>query len=228
MELRAYATILARRWLALVLIPLVALGAILFVEQSRNTQYTAQARLSISRLSGRTTPSDYEYDDYYDLLSTDFILDDTVEVVRGNVFAAAVAERLSQQGILVDPGTVEGSLDATREHRILTILSTTDDQGLAIVIANVAANELQENFDNYLGGTDDPLPITIRPVQVPVSADSDDLRMQLTYLLALVVSSGFGLLVALGLEYFDQSVRLETAAEAVGVDVLGVVRERHS
>lgn len=228
MELRAYANILARRWPALVLIPLVALAAIVVIDRSRETQYTAQARLSITRLSGSTTTNEYEYDDYYDLLATDFILDDTVEVVRGNVFATAVSERLSEQGVSIDPVAVDTALAATREHRILTITSTTDDPGLSIVIASVASTELQEDFEDYIGVEDDPLPITIRPIQIPLDTESDDLRVQLTYLMALLVAGGFGLLVALGLEYLDSTVRPDSAAETLGIAMLGVVRESDS
>jgi capsular polysaccharide biosynthesis protein len=226
MELRAYETILSRRWLAFVLIPLAALAVILVVEQSRQTQYTAGARLSVSRLSGEATTAEYEFDDYYDLLASDFILDDTVEVVRGNVFAAAVAARMNEQGIAIDPATVEGALAASREHRVLTISSTTSDHGLAIVIANMAAAELQEDFADYLGVEGEPLPVTIRPVHVPFEADSDDFRIQLTYLIALIVAAGFGLIVALGLEYFDPRLSsMDSARDALGLDVLGVVQE---
>lgn len=225
MELRAYAKILSRRWFALVLIPLAALAAILVVEQARETQYTAQARISMTRLSGEPRTEEYEFDDYYDLLASDFILDDAVEVVRGNVFATAVAERMSEQGIEIDPGTIDGALAASREHRILTISSTTSDHGLAVVIANFASAELQEDFDDYLGVEGEPLPVTIRPVQVPFDAEPDDFRIRLTYLIALVVAGGFGVFVALAFEYFDESLRLESAAEAVGLEVLGVVRE---
>lgn len=225
MELRAYASILRRRWLAIVLLPLVAAIVIVIYEGSRETQYTAEARLSISRLSEDTTESEYEFDDYYDLLSSDFILDDTVEIVRGNVFAAAVAERLNSQGIEIASGTVNGALSATREHRILSINATTNDHGLSVVIANVAAIELQEDFDDYLGVEGDPLPITIRPVDVPLDAQPDDLRIRLTYAVALLVAGGFGVLLALVLEYFDRSIRLESAETATGLEILGVVRE---
>ncbi len=225
MELRAYASVLARRWLIIVLLPLAAALAIVVYDGSRKTQYTAESRLSVSRLSGESTDGEYEFDDYYDLLSSDFILDDTAEIVRGNVFAAAVAERLQGQGIEVQVESVANALAATREHRILSIDATTDDEGLAIVIANVAAIELQEDFADYLGVEGDPLPITIRPVEVPIAAESDDLRVRLTYIMALVVAVGFGVLLALLVEYFDDSLDLDAAETALGIDLLGVVRD---
>ena len=225
MELRAYAKVLARRWMALLTIPLVAVVVISIFEMNRETQYTASARVSVSRLSEGTTSVDYEFDDYYDLLASDFILDDTVEVVRGNVFAAAVAERLAGQNIIVDSAALSDALNASREHRILTIQYTSSEHGLAVVVANVASIELRENFQNYIGLEGEPLPMTIRPVDVPVGAESDDLRVRLTYVLALLVAGGLGFLLALSLEYFDQSLDSETAQTATGLSVLGVVSE---
>ncbi len=155
-------------------------------------------------------------------------MDDTVEIVRGNVFASAVADRLAGQGIEIDASAVEGALDASRQHRILTIVATANDQGLAVVIANVASAELREDFANYLGVEGDPYPVTMRPVDVPVKAEPDDLRVKLTYLMAIIVAGGFGILLALGLEYFDQTINIDTARDAVGLDVLAVVREERA
>ncbi|CAN5485941.1 hypothetical protein BH23CHL2_BH23CHL2_00230 [soil metagenome] len=225
MELRSYARILQRRWLAAVVLPLVALVFVVIIDSRRDPQYTAQARVSINRLSDQVTTDDYEFDDYYDFLASDFILDDTVEIVRGNVFAAAVTERLQAQGVHIDGGTVEGSLDASREHRILTIRSTTGDMGLSVIIANVASLELREDFTDYLGVESDPLPITIRPVEVPVAAESDNLQVRLTYLMLVVAAGGLGLLLALGFEYFDDSLTEDNAQPALGIDLLGVVHE---
>jgi capsular polysaccharide biosynthesis protein len=228
MELRAYASIFARRWLAILMLPLAMLVVIAIFEQSRETNFTAQARISVSRLSGEQPSTQYQYDDYYDLLSSDFIVDDTVEIVRGNVFAAAVAKRLAEQGINIDASAVEGALDASREHRILTIVATANDQGLAVVIANVASLEIREDFSNYLGVEGDPYPVTMRPVDVPVNAKPDDLRVKLTYLMAIIVAGGFGILLALGLEYFDKSINVDSAEDAIGLDVLAVVREERA
>ena len=222
MELRAYARVVARRWIALLAIPVVAILVISYLEMNSATRTIRPvAKVSVSRLSESTTSVDYEFDDYYDLLASDFILDDTVEVVRGNVFATAVAERLAAQGILVDTATIDDSLDASREHRILTVRFTSSEQGLAVVVANVASSELRENFQNYIGQEGEPLPMTIRPVDVPVDAESDDLRVRLTYVLALLVAGGFGVLLALGLEYFDQSLDSDSAQAATGLSVLG-------
>jgi capsular polysaccharide biosynthesis protein len=225
MELRSYAAILARRWLIILAVPALAIILIVYIDSRRDTQYTAEARVSVSRLSEGTTSIDYEFDDYYDLLASDFILDDTVEVVRGNVFARAVAERLAAQNVLVDPQTVDAAIDASREHRILTISSTSSEEGLSVIVANVAAIELQENFANYLGQDGEPLPMTIRPVDVPIDAQSDDLRVRITYVLAFIVAVGFGIVVALAIEYFDRSLDAESAEAVTGLSLLGTVTE---
>lgn len=228
MELRAYVNTLTRRWYALLILPLVALGIVAVAERERSPQYSASSRVSIVRVSEATTSEEYEFDDYYDFLVSEFILDDTVEIVRGNIFAAAVSERLVEQGIFVDPPTVDGALDASREHRILTIRSTTGDNGLSIIIANAAATEIREGYQNYLGAAEEALPVTIRPVDISTSAESDTFQVRLTYLLAIIVAGGFGLLLALALEFFDDGLTAETATTSLGLDVLGVVREDRS
>ncbi|MEZ4569334.1 MAG: hypothetical protein R2849_03225 [Thermomicrobiales bacterium] len=206
-------------------LPFLALVTVIVLDVDRSPTYTAEARVSMNRISDSTTSNEYEYDDYYDLLSSDFILDDTVEIVRGNVFAAAVAERLAEQGISVSPETVDGALTASREHRILTISSSSMDSGLAVVVANVAAIELREDFSNYIGQEGEPLPITIRPVDVPTAAASDTLRTRTLYVIVILVAAGFGFLLALALEYFDDSLDRNTIQAALGINVLGVVRE---
>ncbi len=179
----------------------------------------------MNQLSGETTAGDYEYDNYYDYLASDFILDDLVEIVRGNVFAAGVAARLEEQGVQLTPSDVAGALAASREHRVLTILSTSRDHGLAVLIGNAAAIELRENFMAYLGSDDVDLPMTIRPVDVPLEAQPDTWRVRLTYILAVVVAAGFGLLVGIFLDYLDDSIPTATAAEAAtGLPVIGTVR----
>ncbi len=57
MELRAYASILSRRWLAIVMLPLAVLVMIALFEQSRQTNYTAQARISVEQTFRRTAIS---------------------------------------------------------------------------------------------------------------------------------------------------------------------------
>ena len=225
MELRAYVNTLTRRWYALLILPLVVLVVVIVAESERSPQFTAAARVSMVRVSDDETAEEYEFDDYYDFLGSEFILDDSVEIVRGNVFAAAVSERLAEQGIFLDPPTVDSALDASREHRILTIRSTSGDNGLSIIIANAAATEIREDYQDYLGSAEQPLPVTIRPVDIATSAESDDFQVRLTYLLAIIVAGGFGLLLALALEFFDDRLTPDSARTALGLDALGVVRE---
>lgn len=224
MELRAYVDIIRRRWLAIFILPALVLLLVAYLDLTRSPVYTAEARVSISKISDQTTETDYEFDDYYDLLSTDFILDDLTEVVRGNVFAAGVAQRLNDQGIPISSDEVENALSGSREHRILTISASSSDHGRAVVIASAAATEVDENFYAYAGPETFELPIIVRPVQVPINAEADTTRMRLTYALAVIVAGGFGLLLAMLLEYLDDTLPDAPAASAVtGLDVLGVV-----
>jgi len=224
MELRAYVDIIRRRWLAIVLLPTLVLVLVAYLDRTRSPVYTAEARISVSKISDRTSEGRYEFDDYYDLLSTDFLADDLTEVVRGNVFAAAVAQRLNDQGIAISSEEVDSALSGSREHRILTITASAHDHGRAVVIANAAAVEIDENFHAYAGPETFELPITVRPVQVPIEAEADTQRMRLTYLLAVIVAAGFGLLLALLLEYLDDSLpNADAARAATGLELLGVV-----
>lgn len=224
MELRAYVGVLRRRWPAVLILPLLVVVLTAYLDQTRTASYTADARVSLSAISDESTTSDYEFDNYYDFLTTEFIIDDTLEIIRGNVFAGAVADRLNAQGLNVGLGTVAGALSTSRDHRILTIHATTSDHGLSVVIANMAATELRENFQSYVGSSAVPLPLTVRPVDVPTEAEPDTERVRLLYILAVVVAGGFGLLIAALWEYFDESFQDgPAAASTTGLPLLAVV-----
>lgn len=225
MELKEYLAALRRRWLLILTLPvLVALFA-LYEDQTRTVQYTATARVSIEGVEDEPVPGDFEFDSYYNWLSTEFMIDDLTEIVGGSVFAENVAERMNESGAPLTADDVAGALSADRQHRILSIMATTSDHGRSVVIANAAAVELGENSAAYLGADDGSPPVLVRPVEIPLNAEADTLRMRLVLVFGILVAGGAGLLLAMLVEYLDDRLHsADAAAHAVALPHLATVR----
>src|SRR5918998_1633439 len=94
MQFRHYWSVIRRRWPILALVVgLVALGGGLSLVLTPR-QYSAEVRLLLNRepTQPRAGAGDFRYDDLYRFQATEYGLDDLVEEVRGNRFAATVVE----------------------------------------------------------------------------------------------------------------------------------------
>lgn len=222
MELKYYAQILQRRWFVIVLLPLLVLviGGIQYA--NRTETYTATARLSVIRSPDATIPDEFQFDEYYNYLASEFAIDDLVEIVKGNVFADGVGRLLAEEG---SEGPTHGLISATREHRIISITVSHDDPNHAVAVARAAAGELEENALSYLGHRQDTTsPVEIRPVDIPGGASGDGDRARLILILSVIVAFGFGVLLALLVDYFDDRIFDQDVAEiAMGTDFLATV-----
>jgi receptor protein-tyrosine kinase len=215
MELSAYLRILARRWPVVIALPVLVLLFAVYQETGRTPTYSSTARLSVVRMPDNAPPTQYQYDEYYNYLSSEFAIDDLVEIVRGNVFANAVAEALQAAGWNLSGGDVQGALGVSRQHRILSVTATSAEPERATAIAVAAAAELEQNAARYLGPPDIDMPAIVRPVQVPTGAAPDTQRTRLILLMTLVVALGVGVLLAFFVDYLDDTLYDLDAVQAV-------------
>lgn len=219
MELKWYLQVLWRRWPALLILPLLAAVVAVYQDATRDEQYSANARLAVVRLPEAPSSPDFRYDEYYNYLASEFKIDDLVETVRGNVFAAAVAERMN-----ASTGEVQGALTAERQHRILTINVTTGDPERTMQINRAIVEELEQNPELYVDVLTDGAGASVRAIQIPDHAAPDSQRARLLLVLGIMVAAGAGVLLAFLLEYLDDTLyNDETTAHALELPVIGVV-----
>ncbi|MEZ4658634.1 MAG: hypothetical protein R2911_13770 [Caldilineaceae bacterium] len=226
MELRQYLHILRRRWWMPVLLAL-AVG-LLSAWQLRPWQpppvsYQASMRLLIG-VQPVTTADTAAYDPvYYAWLTSEYLVDDFTEVVRSQLFATKVSERLDQQGIQIPPGLIQGGAATGRQHRIITLSFGWPDPQQAAEIAQAAAAELSQNAAFYFSqlGTENAA-ITI--MDGPNVAESGpSLRTRLEWPLRVLLSLLVGVGLVFLLEYLDESVRTAAELEELGFRVLGSI-----
>ena len=123
MLVRSYVAILRRRWWILAAILILTLLLTLVTQrpwQSPPPGYALGMSLSVG-IQPEQTPGQYTYDGYYTALSSEYLVDDFSEIVKGSEFAAEVSRRLANQGITVSPGAIQGSAQTGKLHRILQL-----------------------------------------------------------------------------------------------------------
>lgn len=219
MELKWYLQVLWRRWPALLILPLLAAVVAVYQDATRDEQYSANARLAVVRLPETPSSPDFRYDEYYNYLASEFKIDDLVETVRGNVFAAAVAERMD-----ASTGEIQGALAAERQHRILSVNVTTGDPERTMQINRAIVEELEQNPELYVDVLTDGAGASVRAIQIPDHAAADSQRARLLLVLGIMVAAGAGVLLAFLLEYLDDTLYDdETTAYALDMPVIGVV-----
>lgn len=224
MELKHYLRVLLRRWPALVVLPLLAVVLAVVQEAARDPRYSTQARATVIREPETPPAGEFDYDRYYNYLASEFAIDDLVEAVRGNVFAAAVAERLRAEGVEIGAGEVQGAIAADRMHRVLTMNVSSGDAARAEQIARAATAELQASAFEYLGIEGVGSPAVVNIVQEPGAASEDTGRARLLLALQIVAALGAGVLLAFLVDYLDDTLYDgESAAAALALPELASV-----
>ncbi len=225
MELKDYLTTLWRRWYIVVLVPAIVLVGVLLQSQHTAVSYTSQARLSVVRAAQQPNdPNVNQYDGYYQYLASEYALDDLVQVVQGNVFASDVAARIKTDGGPdISAGEVQGAIQSTRLNRILTISVTSSSADRAVMIASAAAKTLESKGTQYFK-TDPNVPASIQTIQQPLSASQNTSKRVMLYLMQLLVAVFAGVLIALFVDYLDDTLRTpEAVTSALGLPVIGVI-----
>ena len=223
MELKAYWGILRRWWWVVALVTLVAGAGSLALRPPETPSFTANLRLAVGLLPESGDGKFYTYDQYYTWLTSEYLADDLSEVVRSQVFAADVSQRL---GAKVDAGLIQGATSPQKTHRILTVSITTGSAEQSLAIAGAAVQALQEQGDKYfaqINARNAAIRVIDPPALVPQAVG---LRERLDLPLRLLLALAAGVALAFLLDYLDDSVRGAGDLEAMGLAVVGEIPSR--
>lgn len=224
MELRRFLRVVLRRWW-LVALPVVAV----LVHTVISYQPPATIYQVVVRFAAGTPPAglSVDYDRYYPWLTSEYIANGLADVAETRAFAQAVADRLAERGVVVDPAAVQGAIATDNAQSILVVYLTWPDAVQAGWLAEAITEELTERGAHYfpqLEGLDPAVRPLDDPVPVPLPPG---LRAQL---LGPAVRVGLALGVGLGLallwHYLDPTVRDPEELEAIGIPVLGRIPRR--
>ncbi len=226
MELREYWSILRRRWWIPVVLTLLV-GILSLVQlrpwQAKPPVYSASLRMLVGVLPAADSDESAYDPRYYAWLTSEYLVDDFTEVVRSQLFAENVSERLADQEIQVPPGAIQGSAATGKQHRIISLSFTWGDELQLREITQAAAAELVENTQFYFQqlGTDEAGITLIDGPSVGLVGASvrEQVELPLRLLLGFLVGVGIVFLLA----YFDTSVRRADDLEALGLTVLGQI-----
>lgn len=226
MELREYWMILRRRWwLPVTLAVLVGLISLIQLRpwQPRAAMYSASMRLLVGVLPAAEQDVAAYDPRYYAWLTSEYLVDDFTEVVRSQLFASQVSQRLRDRNIEVPPGMIQGSAVTGKLHRIITLSFTWPDAVQLEAIARAAADELTQNAAFYFHqlGTENAGVTLIDGPSVGVVGGGvrEQVELPLRVVLALAVGVGLAFL----LHYLDDSVRRPEELEALGLRVIGEI-----
>jgi len=223
-ELSVYLRALRRRWPIVLGVPLLAILIALAQLALWTPTYSTIVRARVIYQDNQPPTSDFEYGGFYTFGASEYNIDDLVEVVRGNVFAGAVAERLEVAGVNMSAGDVGTSISSDRTHRILSVHVASKDQGRAVEIARAVADELELDATAYLGLDKLESKALIDIIDRPTDATPDTSRMLLLLAMQVVAGLGAGVLIAFLVDYLDDSLRdAETVEAVLGVPHLATI-----
>jgi capsular polysaccharide biosynthesis protein len=226
MELREYWHILRRRWwLPLLLAALVGLFSLAQLRpwQAPPPSYVATLRVLVGALPLENTDHTAYDPRYYAWLTSEYLVDDFTEVVRGNLFARAVSNRLADASLEISPGLIQGSASTAKKHRIMTLQIIWPNREELNAIAQATVEELSENAAVYFQQLGDDSGFANLLDGPYVAQASPDLRRRLEFPLRV----GLAFLIGVGLvflwAYLDDSVQEGRDLEAIGLSVLGQI-----
>jgi capsular polysaccharide biosynthesis protein len=224
-ELREYWRIILRWWWLPVGLAALVVGFTLVQQRPwrpHPTGYQASMRFNVG-LQPERIPGVYTYDRYYTMLTSEYLVDDLSEIVRGQVFTDEVSRRLAAQGITVSPGAISASTQPGKLHRILTVAIHWPDEVQLRAIANAVTGVLTERSADFFGQFS-ASEADIRLIDAPVvSAVAPPARQQLDLPLRVFLALVAGIALEFLLNYLDNTVRDEDDLASLGLPVLGRV-----
>ncbi len=223
MELKQYWTIIRRWWwIPLLLIALVAALTLATQRpwQPRPPLYATSLSFSVGLEPEQ--PVDGE-ENYYVALASEYLIDDLSEVIRGSEFAAAVSRRLQAQGIDVPAGALQGSTQAGKLHRILTVSITWGNAAELDAIAEAVIETVEQDAAAFMPRLFTQNGAAYLINRGGVGEIGPGLRQRLDFPLRLLIALAAGLGLAFLLDYLDDRVRGREDVERLGLTVLAEV-----
>jgi capsular polysaccharide biosynthesis protein len=223
MELRHYWRILRRRWLVALIPTVVVLAVGLATYRAPAPSYITGVQFIVGQEPALEADTADEQR-YYAWLNSEYIADGVVNWATSGAFAAAVSERLVQQGHAIPPGAIQVTADNSRSLVTVQIIGG-DPESLELMMDAAIAVLQEENAGALpqLGGE----PVTLTQLNEPaVSGLPAGIRPQLELVLriALAILAGIGL--AFVVEYLDPTVRERRVLEKMGLPILGEIPEK--
>src|ERR1051325_4444312 len=152
-ELRAYWRIFLRRWwIAAATTALAVVVTLLTSPIAQGGAYTATLRVLLGVQTG-TPQGAFTYDGYYSLMSTEFLTDDFVEVVKSQSFHDKVVQEMQPQP--QGPISITAPTRTARAPRVVTINvsapNSEDARRAGEAAARVATARIGEYFPQLRG-----------------------------------------------------------------------------
>ena len=225
MEFRTYFRILKRWWwIPAGLVLLTLLFSLLSQKpwRPRPPLYVTGLSFSVG-VRPQELSDEFTYDGYYSALSSEYLVDDFGEVVKGSEFAAAVSRRLAADGIQAAPGQIQGSTQTGKLHRILNVTITDGDSARLQKIADAVIATMTEDAHLFMPRLleDQGAVYLINRGGVGMVGPSLKQRLDIPLRLVLALLAGVGL--AFLFEYLIPRVQNRKDLEALGVPVLAEI-----
>ncbi len=226
MELRQYWTVIRRWWwIPVITVVLVALLTLVSTRpwQPMPPSYTTSLSFSIGLKP--ENPDDGE-ENYYTALASEYLIDDLSAVVRGSEFANAVSRRLQGQSITVPAGALQGSTQAGKLHRILTISITWGDPDQLPAIADAVAQTIEAEASTYMPRLFAQNGAAYLVDRSGIGTVGPGLRQRLEFPLRLLIALAAGIALAFLVDYLDDRIRGREDVETLGLTVVGEIPRR--
>lgn len=226
MELRQYWTIIRRWWWIPVLTVLLTAALTLLTQrpwQGRPAAYTTSLSFSVG-VQPQEPASGEEA--YYTALASEYLIDDLAEVVRGSEFAAAVSRRLQDQGITVAPGALQGSTQAGKLHRIMTVGITWGNPDELAAIGDAVAATIEQEAATFMPRLFAQNGAAYLVNRGGVGVVGPGLRERLQFPLRLLIALAAGIALAFLADYLDDRVRGREDIERLGLRVVGEIPKK--
>jgi capsular polysaccharide biosynthesis protein len=227
MELREYWLIIRRRWwLPAALTAIVALAWLVTQKPWRPRPPVYATALSFS-VGIRPEEAGNGEENYYVALTSEYLIDDIAEVVRGSEFASAVSQHLAAEGITVPAGAIQGSTQTGELHRILQVSMTWADHDELAAIADAVIVTLQQESERFMPRLFAQNAAAYLIHQGGIGPVAPGLRERLDLPLRLVLALLVGVVLCFFWHYLDTRVRDRAELEQMGFSVLAEIpRER--
>jgi capsular polysaccharide biosynthesis protein len=216
MELREYWRIVWRRWWLIVGLVAIVLVVSLITYRAPDPVYVASLKFTIG-IEGEEPVNAVSGEGRSDAwLASEYLADDLSGVVKGGDFAARISDDV---GFPVPAGAIQ----ATREHRIMTVNITWPDASQAQAIAEAVGAAVEDGGADYfpqLAGIEASATLIDGPGIGQVGRSlKDKLDLPIRLFVALVA----GVALAFLWDYLDDTLRDREEAKDLGVPLVGEI-----
>ncbi len=220
MELRRYFQIILRYWWLVLILVIVGVVAAYQYYTSNRPTYTNTITVNITR---NPTTND-TYSGYYGNISSEYLTDDYVTVIRGSTFLTDVSNLLKTRNISMSVPELQGAIKTERKNRQIFVTASNNDKGRSLAINRAVAETLLTKAGTYLSTTTGPQSVQANLLDFPTDAPLSGGRTLLLAAIRPLIGLIIGLALAFLLAYLDNSIRTaRDVKEFLNLPVLAAV-----